>query len=61
MLKIKKEYSEYITKTFRIPKEIITQLDILAQTHNTSVNKVVVQCLEYAMENIGDDRNLEDK
>ncbi len=44
MLKIKNEYSEYITKTFRIPTEINAHLDELATLHNTSVNKVVIQC-----------------
>ena len=50
MLQIKKEYSDYVTKTFRLPREIIDQLDGLAQTYNTSVNKVVIQCLEYALD-----------
>lgn len=55
MLQIKKEYSDYVTKTFRLPREIIDQLDGLAQTYNTSVNKVVIQCLEYALDNVSDD------
>ena len=55
MLKIKNEYSEYITKTFRIPIEINKQLDDLATMHNTSVNKVVIQCLEFALDNIEED------
>ena len=57
MLKIKNEYSEHVTKTFRIPTEIIKQLDDLATKHNTSVNKVVIQCLEYALDNL--DENIE--
>lgn len=52
MLKIKNEYSDFVTKTFRIPREILSQLDELAKTHNTSVNKVVIQCLEYAFQNL---------
>lgn len=59
MLKIKNEYSEYITKTFRIPTEINTHLDKLATLHNTSVNKVVIQCLEFALDNIEEDTSAE--
>ena len=59
MLKIKNEYSEYITKTFRIPIEINKQLDDLATMHNTSVNKVVIQCLEFALDNIEEDASSE--
>ncbi len=55
MLKIKNEYSDYVTKTFRIPSEISKQLDDLATLHNTSVNKVVIQCLEFALDNIEED------
>jgi len=51
MLEIKKEY-EAINKTFRIPMNIVEQLEKLAGDNNTSVNKVVIQCLEYALDNI---------
>lgn len=56
MLTIRNEYNDFITKTFRIPREFCSQLDELAKNHNTSVNKVVIQCLEYALQNI--DENL---
>ena len=49
MLIIKNEYDKYTTKTFRIPDEISNILESLAKEHNTSVNKVVIQCLEYAL------------
>ncbi len=58
MLKIRNEYSVYISKTFRIPSEIGTQLEELATLHNTSVNKVVIQCLEYALDNLDDENGL---
>ena len=54
MLIIKKEYSDYVTKTFRLPREIIDQLEALAQTYNTSLNKVVIQSLEYALDSLRD-------
>ncbi|MGN1040898.1 MAG: hypothetical protein ACI4QL_05665 [Candidatus Fimimonas sp.] len=56
MLEIKKEY-ESVNKTFRIPMNIVEELERLAGKYNTSVNKIVVQCLEYAIENI----NCEEK
>lgn len=51
MLKIKKEY-ESVNKTFRIPANLAEKLERLAGAYNTSVNKIVVQCLEYAIENL---------
>ena len=51
MLEIEKGY-ESINKTFRIPVNIVQQLERLAGENNTSVNKVVVQCLQYALDNI---------
>ena len=52
MLIIKKEYSEYVNKTFRLPVEIIETLDTVAKEKNSSLNKVVIQCLEFAIENM---------
>ena len=51
MLEIEKGY-ESVNKTFRIPVNIVEQLERLAGENNTSVNKVVVQCLQYALDNI---------
>lgn len=51
MLKIKKEY-ESVNKTFRIPANLAEKLERLAGAYNTSVNKIVIQCLEYAIENL---------
>ena len=52
MLTIRKEYDKYNTKTFRIPEEINNKLDRISKENNTSVNKVVIQCLEYAISNL---------
>ena len=51
MLEIEKSYPS-VNKTFRIPINIVEQLEQIAGACNTSVNKVVIQCLEYALENI---------
>lgn len=48
MLEFEKGF-ETVNKTFRIPIEIADQLEQLAGKYNTSVNKIVIQCLEYAL------------
>ena len=52
MLEIKKEYSSYTVKSVRLPDEVIERLEIEAQKNNTSFNKVVIQCLEFAIQNL---------
>lgn len=60
MLEIEKGY-ESINKTFRIPVNIVEQLERLAGEYNTSVNKIVVQCLQYALDNISTDSSNDKK
>lgn len=45
----KEKYKEYSSKTFRLPNEIINKLEEIAKENNTSVNRIVIQCLEYAI------------
>lgn len=54
MLVIKEEYNEYVNKTFRLPGKIVEVLEEVADDKNSSLNKVVIQCLEFAIENMGD-------
>ncbi len=60
MLEIERGY-ESVNKTFRIPVHIVEQLERLAGENNTSVNKVVVQCLQYALDNISTGVSDEDE
>lgn len=60
MLEIEKGY-ESINKTFRIPVNIAEQLERIAGDNNTSVNKVVVQCLQYALDNISTKETKKEK
>lgn len=53
MFHVKKE--EYLNKTFRLPLDLVEQLEALAQKKNISLNRLVTQCCEYAMENFVDD------
>lgn len=53
MFKVKKP--EHISKTFRMPLELVKKLEILAQEKDVSLNNLVIQCCEYALENIDND------
>ncbi len=55
MFKVKKP--EHINKTFRMPLELVRKLEILAQEKDVSLNNLVIQCCEYALENIDNDTN----
>lgn len=59
MFTIKGDYTEYKSKTFRLPAEILNVLEKEAVAKNTSLNKVIIQCLEYAISNL-DSSNLPD-
>lgn len=50
MFQIKK--IEYLNKTFRLPVELVKNLEVLAQEKGISLNNLIVQCCEYALENI---------
>lgn len=50
MVQLKTEYTEYENKSLRLPKELIQKVQELANTHNTSFNRVVIQCIEYALD-----------
>ena len=50
--KIKKSLSS--NKTIRMPDELINDLQKLADLNDISFNQVVVQCCEYALENMAD-------
>lgn len=48
--KIEKE--EYVNKTFRIDKKLVDELEIICDKKNISLNKLVVKCIKYALENL---------
>lgn len=50
MFNVKK--TEYVNKTFRIPLELISKLEVIAQEKKVSLNNLVVQCCDYALENL---------
>jgi len=50
MFEIKKPTSS--NKTIRMPDPLIARLEKLAATHDISFNQLVVQCCEYALDNM---------
>ena len=57
------EKPEYVNKTFRMEKKLVEQLEKLAQNENISVNSLVIQCCNYALDNLdlSNDKNEEEK
>ncbi len=43
---------EYTTKTFRIPNQLLRQLEAVAQRKHISLNQLIVQCCNYAIEQL---------
>ena len=41
--------TEMISKTFRLPEDLVNQLSIVAQQQGVSVNNLVAQCCAYAL------------
>ena len=52
MFKVQRGYDGMVNKTFRLPEEIVEKLDAIAGKNGLSLNRLVIQCLEYALENI---------
>ena len=43
---------ETVSKTIRIPVKLVEQLEKLADEKDLSLSKVIIQCCEYALENL---------
>lgn len=50
MFKVNK--TEYANKTFRIPEPLLENLESVAQQQDISLNRLVIQCCEYALKNL---------
>ena len=50
MFSIKRD--ESVSKTFRMPKELVEKLEKLSTEKNMSLSKIVIQCCEYALKNM---------
>lgn len=61
MFEPKKEYTEYEYKSLRLPKELVEKAQKVAKEYELSFNKIVIQCMEYALDRvkeIKDETNL---
>ena len=56
MFKIQRGY-DTVSKTFRLPEELVNRLDNLAFQNNLSLNQLVIQCLNYALDNLEENDN----
>ena len=56
MFKIPKEDST-VSKSFRLPIKLMEEMETLAQNNNISLNRLVKECLIYAMENMEKPKN----
>ena len=56
MFKVEKE--EMVNKTFRLPLKLVEQLYKVAQNKGVSLNNLLKQCCEYALDNL--DTNSEE-
>ena len=50
MFRIKKD--EYINKTFRLPLTLVKEMEQIAQNFDVSLNNLVIQCCQYALDNL---------
>lgn len=53
MFKVEKE--EMVNKTFRLPLSLVERLYTVAQNQGVSLNNLVKQCCEYALNNLDSD------
>lgn len=49
MFEVKKD--KYVNKTFRLKEELVEELEQYAATQQVSMNQLVAQCCQYALEN----------
>ena len=53
MFQVKK--TEYVNKTFRMPRELVQELESVAQQKDVSLNQLVTQCCQYALDHLDTD------
>lgn len=43
-----------VTKTIRIKKNLLEKIDEVADKNNISTNRLIIECINYALENMED-------
>lgn len=57
MLRIERD--EYVNRTFRINKKLVDRMEKVCDDKNISLNKLMVICVEYALDNLEEDDQQE--
>lgn len=57
MFRVKKDRIEYENKSLRLPTDLIEKVQELADKNEISFNKVVIQCIDYALDHM--DKNTD--
>ena len=57
MLRIERD--EYVNRTFRINKKLVDRMEKVCDANNISLNKLMVICVEYALDNLEEDDQQE--
>jgi predicted HicB family RNase H-like nuclease len=50
---------EFVNKTFRMPVDLVKRLEKVAQNEGVSVNALVIQCCEYALDKLAEEDEAE--
>ena len=53
MLRIERD--EYVNRTFRMNKKLVERMEQVCNAKNISLNKLMVICVEYALDNLEED------
>jgi len=49
------EKEEYVNKTFRLPQKLVEKMGTICNKKNISLNKLVVLCINYALDDFEKD------
>lgn len=52
MFKVKKGKTDYENKSLRLPKNLIEEVQRIADENDVSFNNLAIQCMEYAINNM---------
>lgn len=52
MFQVRKDRVEYENKSLRLPVDLIEKVQELAEKNEISFNKVVIQCIDYALDHM---------
>ena len=57
--KFRVEKEEYQNRTFKMPKNLLERLYVIVNEKGISLNKLVIKCINYALDNMEEDESNE--